>query len=250
LHHYDAIDLLSPTFRGEENNYRYYSGDQLAVINVIRILQASGMSLSEIKALRDKRTPELMNEVFMQQLGNINKKIEEWGRAQKLLFTFQKFIHSVKDIDEKGMTIQFLPAEAIILGDLNDRSRGRTDYDTLSTFHHVIRKKYPDFDLNYPICGVFSEKRIKSGDWKGPDRFYLYNPDGRDWRPEALYAIGYTRCGYGQGDELYNRMIPFIEEKGFEICGDVYEEYPLNGICITDANNYLMRVMITVQEKS
>jgi len=250
LHHYDAIGLLSPLSRGGKNNYRYYSRSQLAIVNVIRTLQVLGMSLSEIKTLIDRRTPELMDEVLMQQIDKINMIIDEWVRAQKLLFTLRKSIHSVKNENENDITVKFMPAEAIVLGDLNDYSRERNDYDALSDFYDNISKKLPDLDLNYPVWGAFSEERIKRGEWVWPDRYYFYNPEGRDKRPAALYAIGYTRGGYGRSNELYNRMIDFINKNGFEICGDAYEEYPLNEVCVSNDANFLMRVMITVREKS
>ena len=206
LRHYDRIGLLSPVSRGD-NNYRYYSGGQLAVVNVIRTLQDLGMTLEEIKTLKNNLTPELANDILEQQNIKIDQKIEGWIRAQKLLFTLRKTINSVRDIDEDKITIQFLPAEAIILGELNDYSRGRNAYDALISFYHTTHEKYPDLDLNYPVWGSFAENRIKQGDWVWPDRFYFYNPEGRDKRPAALYAIGYTRGGYGQGDELYKRLI-------------------------------------------
>jgi DNA-binding transcriptional MerR regulator len=250
LHHYDAVGLLSPILRGADNNYRYYSNGQLALVNVIRTLQALGMTLSEIKAFKDQRTPELVDEMFTQQIDRINEKIDEWVRAQKLLFTLRKCIHSVRNVNEDAITIQFLPVEAIVLGDLNDYSRGRNAYDALCDFYTNISKQWPDLDLNYPVWARFSEERIKRGDWFFPDRYYFYNPEGRDRRPAALYAIGYTRGGYGQSDALYKRMIDFIDKNGFEISGDTYEEYPLNEVCVSNDANYLMRTMITVREKN
>ena len=248
LRHYDKIGLLSPMSRGE-NNYRYYSVGQLDLINVIRTLQALGMTLDEIKELKDYRTPVLMDELFTRQIKEVDTRIENWVRAYKLLFTLQKSIRSVLNIDENEITIQFLPAEAIVLGDLNDYSRGRNDYDALLSFYHGINNKYPGLDLNYSVWAMFSEERIKQGDWVWPDRYYFYNPEGYDKRPAALYAIGYTRGRDGQSDELYKRMIDYIDRNDFEICGDIYEEYPLNEVCITDDKNYLMRIMITVREK-
>ena len=247
LLHYDRIGLLSPASRGE-NNYRQYSGYQLAVVNVIRTLQQLGMTLEEIKKLKDRRTPELTNEVLGYQIEKIDKTIREWIRARKLLLTLRKTINSVKSINESKITIQFLPAEAIIMGDLNDYSQGKTFYDTLLSFYRTVSEKYPDLDLNYYVWGNISEERIKRGDWAGADRFYFYNPEGHDRRPAALYAIGYMRGGYDQGDALYRRLVDYIDRNGFEICGDAYEEYPLNEVCITEPNNYLMRVMITVRE--
>jgi len=231
-----------------ENNYRYYSNAQLAIVNVIRTLQQLGMSLDEIKRLKDRRTPELANDVFTQQIDKIDKRINDWVRARKLLLTLRKNIDAVSNVDEKTITIQYLPAEAIILGDLNDYSRGRNDYDALLSFYHSVSEKYPDLDLNYSVWAMFSQERIERSDWKWPDRYYFYNPEGYDRKPAALYAIGYARGGYGQSDGLYKRIISFIKNNGFEICGDAYEEYPLNEVCISDSENYLIRVMIAVRE--
>ena len=122
--------------------------------------------------------------------------------------------------------------------------------DTQLSFYHSVSAKYPNMDLNYPVWGTFSEERIKRGDWIGSDRFYLYNPEGHDRRPAALYAIGYMRGGYSDGDPLYRRLIDYIDKNGFEVCGDAFEEYPLNEVCVVREADYLMRVLITVREKS
>lgn len=248
LHHYDKIGLLSPLSRGR-NNYRYYSGRQLAVVNVIRTLQELGLSLSEIKKLKENRTPKIVDEFFMRQIYKIDLKINDWICARKLLFTLQKSIHSVLNADEHAITIQFLPVEAIVLGAPNDYSNGRNDYDALISFYHDTSKKYPNMDMNYPVWALFSENRIKSGNWVCPERYYFYNPEGQDKRPASFYAVGYTRGGYGQCGDLYARIIDYIDRNGFEICGDAFEEYPLNEVCVSDDTNYLIRVMITVREK-
>jgi effector-binding domain-containing protein len=113
-----------------------------------------------------------------------------------------------------------------------------------------MNEKFPDMDLNYPVWGTFSEERIKRGDWVWPDRYYFYNPEGHDRKPAALYAIGYARGGYGKTGGLYDRMMDYINRNGLEICGDTYEEYPLNEVCITEDKDYLIRTMITVREKN
>ena len=249
LLYYDRIGLLKPEQRGE-NNYRYYSNSMLEVVNVIRTLQKLGMSLEEIKYLKDRRTPELADEVFTRQIEKIDDKIGEWVRARKLLLTLQKSIRDAAVIDEKAVTIRFLPAQAIALGDTNDYRGGRNAYDALLSFYISMRKKYSDMDLNYPVWAVFSEERIKNRDWVWPDRYYFYNPEGPDRRPASLYATGYARGGYGQSDGLYRKILAYIDENGFEICGDAYEEYPLNEVCIAKDDNYLIRVMITVREKA
>jgi len=249
LLHYDRIGLLSPVLRGE-NNYRYYSSSQLAIVNVIRTFQQLGMSLDDIRGLRDRRTPELANMVFERQIEEIDNKIKEWVSARKLLLTLKKAINSVSTVDERVIEVRFLPAEAIILGDINDYSQNRTDYDALLSFYRDIGEKYPDIDLNYPVWATYSQDKLDRKDWDHPDRYYFYNPEGYDRRPAALYVIGYKRGGYGPNDELYERLDKYINENGYEVCGDAYEEYPLNEICAIDDKDYLIRVMITVRERN
>jgi DNA-binding transcriptional MerR regulator len=248
LYHYDKIGLLPPVSRGL-NKYRHYSANQLATVNLIRTFQDSGMTLNEIKILIERRTPEHLDDLLTQMMKQVDDKLDEWSRTKKLLAVLQKSIHSALNIDDEAITIQFMHQEAITLGDSNDYSENRNDYDALLKFYHSTSTKYPDLDLNYPVWATFSGERIKRGDWKWPDRYYLYNPDGRDTRPAALYAIAYQRGSYGQTDALYKRLIDYIDKHGFEICGDAYEEYPLNEICISDDTNYLIRVMIAVRER-
>ena len=249
LLHYDKIGLLSPVSRGK-NKYRLYSSGQLALMNFIRTCQALGMTLAEIKRIKINRTPELVNDLLEQQVKHIDEKIEEWIRARKLLVSLKSTIDSVLHVNEDAFTVQSMPAEAIVLGELNDYRGGRTDYDALFNFYYSCKEKYPDMDLNYPVWAMFSEERIKRKDWVWPDRYYFHNPEGHDRKPAAFYAIGYARGGYGQSNGLYERLLDYIDANGFEICGPAYEEYPLNEFCILESTEYLIRVMITVRKKS
>lgn len=205
------------------------------------------MSLSEIRNLRDRQTPSLITDLFALQIEKIDFKIDNWIRARKLLCTLKETIDSTMDIDENSITIQFFPAEAIVLGDINDYSKGRTEYDTLFSFYQAVGEKYPDMDLNYPVWGIFSEERIVRGDWLKPDRYFFYNPEGHDRKPAALYAVGYTRGGYGECEDLYGRMSDYINANGFVVSGNAYEEYPQNEVCVSNPNNYLIRLMISVE---
>ncbi len=119
---------------------------------------------------------------------------------------------------------------------------------SLLEFYQNVEERYLNVDLNYPAWGFFPEDHIKRGDWSMPKQYYFYNPGGRDKRPAAHYAIGYTRGGYGHHDALYRRLLEYIDRNGLEICGGAYEEYPLNGVSISDDENYLMRIMITVRK--
>ena len=249
LLHYGKIGLLSPSMRDKDSKYRYYRAEQLTSINFIRTFQALGMSLDEIKGFQKTLNPKTAEKFYALQLDKIDAKIDELVRTKKLLLTLQQSMQSVADIKEKEITVQFMPAEAIILGGLNDYSRGRDDYDVLLSFHQEMSKLYPSVDLNYPVWGIFSKERVLRGEWRRPNRMYLYNPAGHDRKPASLYAIGYNRSWYNQGRELFGQLLEHIEKNNYEICGDFYEEYPLNEICMGDNRNYLVRVMVPIRKK-
>lgn len=249
LIHYDKIGLLLPAFRGSSNNYRYYHSRQLPLVNLANTCRRLGMTLGEVKTMKDIRTPEVVDEFLTQHVKKIDARIDEWVSAKKLLLSLQRAIHSALNIDENVIEIKHMPAEAIILGDINDYSEGKDEYDALSDFYYNMKNRYPGIETGCPVGAHVSEDRIKAGDWSLPDRYYFSNPEGNDRKPAAFYAIGYKRGDYGQGDALYKRMAAYIDEQGFEICGDAYEEYPFNEVSIVDQNNYLMRVMIIVREK-
>jgi DNA-binding transcriptional MerR regulator len=246
LHHYDKLGLLSPAQRGK-NKYRFYSLRQVARVSVIRTLLKLGIPLSDIKGLEDLRTPRLAMEVLTRQVDIIDQKIAEMGHSRELLTSTMKSIQSGIDANTEEIVIQFMPSEPILLGEPNDYSGGRDAYDALFSFYDSIQDK-ADLDLIFPVWGVFSAERIKRGDWIWPDRYYLYSSGGQDERPAALYAIGHMRAGYGQCAKLYERMVAYIGQNGFEISGDVYEEYLLNELCVVDESDFLVRVMIPVRE--
>ena len=247
---YDKIGLLSPVGRGN-NKYRYYSISQLPQCNTIRVLHNLGLSLAEIKALLHQRTPEEVSGVLTRQIDVLDARTGNLMQARRLLHTIRQTIQSGMGVDEGAITIQRLPAAQIILGEPNDYSGGKTDYEALHVFYKTMHEKYSfsEYDTHYPVWGVFSAERIRRRDWRYPDRYYFYNPCGKDKRPAGLYAVGYMRAGYGQGAGLYTRILAFIEQNGFEVGGDAYEEYPLNEVAVADDSKYLMRVMIAVREK-
>lgn len=200
LRHYDQLGLLSPVVRGK-NKYRFYSMHQLAPCNTIRILRNLGVPISVIRDLKDYRTPEIVEEVLARQVSDIQDRKEKLCQAEKLLDTMLQNIRSAKGAEAGTIMIQYLPAQPIMLGEQNDYSEGRTDYDALLTFYQTMSEKYPvsDCDVSYPVWGLISEDRVRQGRWEYPDRFYYFSPNGNDSRPAALYAIGYMRAGYGGG---------------------------------------------------
>ncbi len=248
LRYYEEMDILHPIYRGD-NHYRYYSVRQLATLNTIRVLRSFGLPNSEIKELIAHRTPELAIQKLDEIKASIVTKMDDLFHLQKLIYAMYSIVQSGIGADVETIDIRQFQSEPIILGKQNQYEYGETSYDALLAFYRDMSGRCHPTDLMYPVWGMFAEERIKKGDYACPDRFYLCSPNGQERRPAATYAVGHMRAGYGQGTGLYKRIIEYIEQNDFEICGDAYEEYPLNEFCITDDQNYLLRIMITVRKK-
>jgi DNA-binding transcriptional MerR regulator len=250
LLHYDKMGLISPVARGE-NNYRYYSYRQITSINLIVTLQKLGVPLDNIAELLRSRTPENIMELFSEQSQQINQKVSGLLPAQKLLITLKHIIGEgvAASIDgEDKIKVHWAEAESIYLGPQIDYSRGTSIEEAMLDFYRYCSAMDKNMELYYPVWGLFSEMRIKRGDWVGPDRFYFKMPDAPDKKPEGLYVTGYTRGNYGQSDALYKRLLAYIEQHNLEICGPAYETYPLNEISISDPDRFLMRISITIKQ--
>jgi hypothetical protein len=148
---------------------------------------------------------------------------------------------------EYKIKVHWSEAESIFLGPQIDYSGGTSIEEATLDFYRYCSAADKNMELYYPVWGLFSEERIKRGDWVGPDRFYFKMPDAPDKKPEGLYVTGYTRGNYGQSDALYKRLLAYIEQYNLEICGPAYETYPLNEISISDPERYLMRISITIK---
>jgi len=248
LIHYDKMGVLHPSVIGQ-NSYRYYSYDQIGLVNLIRTLQVLGMPLKKIAEITKKRNPKDMLNLLNKQLTLINQNILDQLEARKLILTLQNTIEETFAVNEDEIAVHWTEKKTIYLGPKNDYANGKTDYDALLKFYQFCNKK--DVNLNYPAWGYFSRERIKQGDWVYPDKYYLNTPDGYDEKPAGLYVTGYTRGGYGypHTDSLYKRLTAYIAENNFEYAGDVYEEYPLNEISIKNPDEYLIRVSIPVIKK-
>jgi len=249
LVYYDRTGILSP-IHISENGYRYYHIEQAVAVNLIRTFQAFGIQLDEIKRIKDSLTPQIACELFELHISKFDEKIEELVRIQNLLRSFQQSIQNAMNVDEETITIQELPAKAIVIGDLNDYSKGRTLFDALYDFHISMEKKLHSVDMHHAIRGIYTQEQIKRKQWHLPERFYFNNPAGRDRRPGGLYAVGYSRGNYGEVDDIYDRMLDFISKNGYEICGDAYKEYPHNELCTPSKEKYLIRILINVRKKS
>ena len=86
LRHYDDVGLLEPAHVDEESGYRYYTADQLALLNRILALKDLGFSLEQIaRLLREGLSPAEMRGMLRLRQQEIQQRMEEeQGRLERV----------------------------------------------------------------------------------------------------------------------------------------------------------------------
>ena len=247
LIHYDHIGLVTPIARGE-NNYRYYSHTQVTLTNLINTMQSLGISLKEIGEIKDSRTPEGILALLSRQEELIGGEIEQLERSKKLVGTLQRMLEMSLEAGTDIVEAREEEEEAIFIGPQIDYSGGYTVEEATLDFYKYCESLDPGMDMNYPVWALFREERIKKRDWRWPDRFYFWMPGAPDRKPAGLYAVGFGRGYYGHTDGIYNRILRFIDENGYRICGPSWETYPINEISEPNPDNYLIKASIEIEK--
>jgi DNA-binding transcriptional MerR regulator len=243
LRYYDAIGLFKPVARGD-NNYRYYSLEQIQTIKLIDTLRGLKVPLKRIEEIMRSRSPETMTEILAQHELELNSELRSLQESFALIHTLRTLMQSFIPQDEEEISIRFLDEWRIALGPLNKFNPGEEYHRVYSNYYRCARNSR--VNLSYPIGGYFDtvEEFLKTP--SQPKRYFSLDPNGLDIREAGNYIVGYTRGGYGVMNDLPQRIEDYLRENNIAKAGPVYQVYPLNEMCVKEPNDYLQRISIRV----
>lgn len=241
---YDRIGLLSPEHRAE-NNYRRYSQRQLGTAYLIAELREMGIGIEEIKSYTASRTPEVMVELFQTQERRIQAEIEKLRRLKGMLQLYLEMAADVPVTDMDTIRVVEKAREPIFLGQPTTELKAREEKD-LQDFYDYIETHSTEY--YYPLGGIRSRENLLRGRYEIVGRYYLRLPfASKDYKPAGRYVTGYIQSDYGKAGALYLRLMQYIEQHGLVICGNAYEECPLNEVSFQSAEDYITKVEILVE---
>lgn len=81
LRYYDELGLIKPSYVDSGNNYRYYSGQHVWKIEIIKIYKKLGLSLKDIKKLMDTQDYHTLLETLDANQAHVEQVIEEHRRV-------------------------------------------------------------------------------------------------------------------------------------------------------------------------
>ena len=249
LRYWDNIGLFSPAVRGKNNSYRYYSPDQLPLVNFIKVLSSLGVPLKTIREIKENRSPEAILDLMEQKELALDTELTRLQEAYSTIHTLRGIIRQGVEVpDADSIGVQTLEALPLVLGPANEPRAGFDFHGAFVRYCNYAKENR--INLNTPIGGYFTSMERFAQEPGVPVRFYSVDPQGHGNRPAGTYLVCYTRGGYEQMDETVQRMEDYAVQHGLTFSGPVYVLHLLNEISAKDPSDYLAQVCAAVTTAS
>ncbi|MBL3642705.1 MerR family transcriptional regulator [Bacillus sp. RHFB] len=249
LIHYDEIGLLTPDIKNEKG-YRYYSYQQFEVFSVITLLKEFNMPLKEIKWFLTNRSPMELIELFKEKTIELEKKIKNLHRVQKIIETKISLTEKAICMDDSQITLKLQEEEQLFLSESILNSSDAEFLKSTSDFIDFCNEN--EFYTGFPIGTMISKENIIEGNHD--DYSFLYtkvmekHPASTFYsKPKGLYVIAYHKGSYKNISETYERILQFMKSENLNLRSFAYEEYILDEVAVKGYENYLTQIMVEVE---
>ncbi|MDX8044516.1 MerR family transcriptional regulator [Gracilibacillus sp. S3-1-1] len=251
LFYYDQIGILSP-IRKNEKGYRYYSFHQLELFAVIALLKDLGMSLDEIKQYTQNKSPEKMLKIMYEQQEKI---LEERRRLEMKVNMIEGQIQSLNEatkLDFQQIRVERLPKQTLYL---SNNIENASDQEFVEAFHNFLVELSDAYlDTGYPIGTITSRENALKGDFTNYS--YLYNKQLEPKIDHSFFQtvdgdflVGYHIGEYQHVGQTYQKLLQEMDRRHLEIGEYILEEYVYEAAVKNREEEYVLKIMIHVENK-
>ncbi len=247
---YDHEDILHPAYVDELNGYRYYSVRQVNAAYTIARLREAMISLDDIRAYLTERSPEHLIEMVDKHELFLDRQIEKLMDVKRAL-QLRRLRARRSLVAEPGtVKIMNVPSRNLFLWPgfpLEGGYRRSMPWEYVRKFYEACRGQ--GVPGGFPL-GIFVDyEQIKTRNWRQAAGFFCHLPV-REYpiyypRLEGLFAVASDFIQKDYPECLYEKLFSFIEENGYQICGNSYEEHLLH--FTSDDHAYLVQISIAVE---
>lgn len=252
LRYYDEVGLFKPAEIDDFTGYRYYSAKQISDINLIVSLRDMGFNVADIAAFMKEKSEEKLEDILKIKSEEIRNNI----RAEEI--RLEKINSTIKNMKKErvnmkyNVTLKSLPSYKVIsLRDLIPayNAEGML-WERLSEY--VMRKNIPCNDIAY---ATYYDEGHKKGDvdvevlmgvstfMEDENEFIFKETEAVEQAVSILVPGDYSNLA-----GAYNFLANWIEENGYNMCGNprqVAIKGPWNE---KNTEDYLSEIQIPVKK--
>jgi len=268
LRYWDEIGLFSPVKRDPENNYRYYSPDQLIMVNFIKVLSSLNVPLKTIGDAQGIRNPEKIIRLIDQQEKKLDMEMQRLRECYSIIHTRKELINygikvmdgyravdgvrmdsNVRDgelVDLNKVAVLYREDSPFILGPRNHFKENESFHIPFMNFcKHADELR---INLSFPVGGYHENIESFLNKPSEPDNFISMDPTGNRKREAGYYLIAFNLGYYGKFGDLPKRLMAYAEENNLKLKGPVFTIYLHDEICLTDPSRYLVQICVGVEK--
>jgi effector-binding domain-containing protein len=247
LIYYDKIGIFKPSYV-DEKGYRYYSFAQQEAFYVITMLRHLGTPLKEIKEYIENRSINSFLNLLDKKQDEINNRIIELNKLSNLIDKRRSMTrYGMKNINTEDVVIYTLPEEHIILSKPIFKHNDMSYSNIISELQHYTAKhNYQTFMSG----AMVSKESLIEKDYNNLSHFFIKTDTvcNRTYtKPAGLYAVTYHHNDYDTTYLAYDRLLRYIEDNGYEIVGNSYENILLDFCTQKNESEYLSEISIQVE---
>jgi len=224
LHHYEELEILVPEKIDTITNYRYYSAQQLSLVNRIKMLQQIGLSLKAIKEVIQSNDTKILEYHYELREAEIHDELEELKKKQSIVKVFKEKIKEGSFMEKYNVGLKEMPKRKVmairkVVSSFNDehglwndlyeefmKQNVKMDNPPLGvTIYHDKDYKESDIDIEIQSSIV--------GEYKDTDNVKFYETS------ELTMASVTFNGSYEQMPEVTQAIASWIEANNYVICG-------------------------------
>ncbi len=244
LIYYDKIGLFRPTVT-DEKGYRYYCASQIPLLKEICFLRDIGISIEDIKGHNEHHSSSYTNNLFTQQLKQVNSELEELQRRKSIIERRIAIPTATSEYTDHEFqpTIEYFPERYAVCWPWDP------DNLTIHGLNQNLMKAWMVMEQHGLLPGphwgsILFQKHLHSGNPLQEAVSCAFLPEGMENRlrnlataPELLHIpAGYYACIYKYAMPFQMepnwRLMEWVAEQGFEVCGDLVD------VCLLDSIFY------------
>ena len=261
LRYYEEIGLLQPDKIAEPSHYRYYSIQNMRMIQVIRYLVDEGFQLEEIKQMLFTGDMNVLQQLFLQQIDKTRGEIQYYYQRLDSLRAWYALVvegRAVYRHRNQAITMKYVPERPFFFYE-RERDPEEKDSDAyLETEYFTMSKRngHSMVDMGGAFHVKFDSIRQRmDGTYSHMMLLQTLYPHSKShdntvnfggFLAVASYHIG----SYDTVRESYSRMLKWAERHDFKLRGDCYERHVLDIYSTAHEEYFVTELLLPVEEES
>ena len=242
LRFYEEQNLLLPAYINYENGYRFYELSQIQDLHKITALKQAGFTLEEIQKLNNSCDE---NAVLLKKKSELLSKIADLTKQLSIVETFL-----TKEADTISSPVLIKKIPKVTVAAMKSTIESYDDLFELMPKMGALMEKagcecsMPEYCFtNYiTTTGEIIIETCEAVVEAKPQLEDLYFKEF----PEVQAACIFHKGSYNNLSQSYERLLNYIEENSYEICGDFRESY-IDGVWNkSDESQWLTEIQIPV----